>query len=155
TDKAPNSADSSRSFNPFMIANGRIVDIVSRGVFILDAKTGKEQPYTRTKDRGVGTGKYSQFFANGIILFGTKGLGILDFDGNLIAGVDAKNINDFVATEEEVWVLENKKFTRVDAKAGDVLERSELKRGEQVFFSTSGKTLAKFNASDKQLAIIR
>ncbi|WP_188442894.1 PQQ-binding-like beta-propeller repeat protein [Planktosalinus lacus] len=155
TDKASNSADIAKSFNPFMVSNGRIVDIVSKGIYIHDAKTGKELSYTRSKDLGVGKVKYSRLYANGIILFGTKGLGILDFEGNLIAGVDAKNIRDFAATRDEVWVLEKKTFTRVDAKAGDVLESSELKKSEHVFFSPSGKTLAKFNASDKQLAIIR
>ncbi|MEX2350091.1 MAG: hypothetical protein WD554_04370, partial [Flavobacteriaceae bacterium] len=155
TDKAPNSADIAKSFNPFMVSNGRIVDIVSKGIFIHDAKTGEELSFTRTKDLGVGKVKYSQFYANGIILFGTKGVGILDFDGNLIASVDAKNVQDFAATQDEVWILENKKFTRVDAATGDVLESTELKKSENVFFSPSGKTLARLNASNNQLSIIR
>src|SRR5690606_29283567 len=42
TEKAKNSADVSKMFNPFLIANGRIFDIVSKGIYTLEAKTGTE-----------------------------------------------------------------------------------------------------------------
>lgn len=153
TKKASNSADITKLFNPFMVSNGRIVDIVSQGIFIHDAKTGVELSYTRTKDLGIGRVKYSEFYANGILLFGTKGLAIIDFEGNHLASVATKSLLDVIATKEEVWVLENKTFTRIHSKNGDVLETNILPKTEHVFLSPSGNTIANFSTSNKQLSI--
>src|SRR5690606_16906951 len=78
TEKAKNSADIDKAFNPFMVKNGQIVDVVSRGVHILDAKTGKETSYTSTKDMEIGTVINSHLYKDGILLFGTKGVGVMN-----------------------------------------------------------------------------
>src|SRR5690606_20344627 len=87
TEKAPNSGDISKLFNPFMIDadNNRLIDVVSKAVYVFDAKTGEIMAHTTTKDLGVGTVKFSEFYANGLLIFGTKGVGVMDLQGNIIA----------------------------------------------------------------------
>src|SRR5690554_7363892 len=69
TEKAKNSGDLSNQFNPFMIDanNNRLIDVVSKGIYVFDAKTGKKISYTTTKDLGVGTVKFSEFHPNGLL----------------------------------------------------------------------------------------
>src|SRR5699024_7597969 len=57
TERTNNSADISKMFNPFMIdvTNHRIIDVVSKGIYVFDAKTGETVAHTSTKNLGVGT----------------------------------------------------------------------------------------------------
>lgn len=145
TEKAKNSGDISKQFNPFMIDanNNRLIDVVSKGIYVFDAKTGKKISYTTTKDLGVGTVKFSEFHPNGLLIVGTKGVAIMDVEGNVIGSVSTKNLKGFAATEKEIWLLEYKKFTRIDAKKGNILEELSLSKMDNIAFSPSGKTLAK------------
>lgn len=43
--------------------------------------------------------KLSRFFEKGILVFGTKGIGIMDFDGNIIQRVEAKNVKNVMAIQ--------------------------------------------------------
>lgn len=153
TERANNSADISKMFNPFMIdvTNNRIIDVVSKGIFVFDAKTGERIAHTSTKNLGVGTVVYSEFYPNGLLVFGTKGVGIMDLKGNIIASVPTKNLKGFAATDQEIWLLENKKFTRIDAKKGDTLEELSLGKTDNVAFSSSGKTLARNKGASVEL----
>ncbi|GGH38721.1 hypothetical protein IA57_04460 [Mangrovimonas yunxiaonensis] len=153
TEKAKNSADISKAFNPFMIDthNNRLIDVVSKGVYIFNAKTGENMAYTSTKDLGVGTVKFSEFFANGLLIFGTKGVGVIDFKGNIIASVSTKNIKGFAATAQEIQLLENKRFIRIDANTGKLLEEQPLGKTNQIAFSPSGKTLARAKGAHIEL----
>lgn len=145
TEKAKNSGDISKQFNPFMIdvQNNRLIDVVSKGIYVFDSKTGNEIAYTSTKDLGVGTVKYSEFFPNGLLIIGTKGVGILDFEGNIVGSIAAKNIHSFAATKEEVWLLENKRFLRIDAQNGTIIEELAISKRDFVAIASSGKALAK------------
>lgn len=153
TERARNSGDVSNSFNPFLIdaANNRLIDVVSNGVYTFDAKTGEKIAYTATKDLGVGTIKFSEFFPNGLLVFGTKGVGILDFEGNILATVSTNNLKGFAATTEEILLLESRKFARIDAQNGTVLEDVSFRNSDQVTFSSSGKILAKNNGTQIKL----
>jgi len=151
TEKAKNSADVAKMFNPFLIANGRIIDIVSKGIYTLDAKTGKEISYTTTKDLGVGTVVFSHFFEEGVLIFGTKGVGIMDYEGKVMLAVEAKNVKDFAANTKEVLLLENKKFTRIDLRGKKVAETVHFKNRESVVFSPSGKHVMKVNAKGDKI----
>ena len=144
TNKAKNSADVAKAFNPFIVANDRIIDVVSRGIYVLDAKTGEEISYTTTKDLGVGTVQYSHLYNGGMLLFGTKGVGVMNLDGAVIASVPAKNVKGFTTTpDEELWLLESKRFIRVDARQGEILETQALNQKDYVVFSPSGNMLAR------------
>lgn len=145
TEKAKNSGDLSKQFNPFIIDtnNNRLIDVVSKGIYVFDAKTGKKISYTTTKDLGVGTVKFSEFHPNGLLIVGTKGVAIMDVEGNVIGSVSTKNLKGFAATEKEIWLLEHKKFTRIDAKKGNILEELSLNKMDNIAFSPSGKTLAR------------
>src|SRR5690606_17780163 len=104
TNKAKNSADVAKAFNPFMFANGQIIDIVSRGVYILDARTGKEISYTTTNDMGVRPVEYSDLHAAGMLLFGTKGVGIMNSDGTFVASIPTKTVKGATPTPDgEIW----------------------------------------------------
>lgn len=145
TARARNSGDISKSFNPFLIdANSnRLIDVVSSGIYVFDSKTGEQIAYTTTKDLGVGTVKFSEFYPNGLLIFGTKGVGVMDFKGNIIASVPTNNLKGFAATEKEIWLLENKKFTRIDAEGGNLLEELTLNKTDNIAFSPSGNILAR------------
>ncbi|PKD19453.1 hypothetical protein APR41_15955 [Salegentibacter salinarum] len=145
TDKARNSADRAKAFNPFLISNARIIDFVSKGIYTLDARTGQKIAYTTSRDLGVGTIKSSRFFEKGIYIFGTKGIGIMDFDGKIILNVEARNVKDVVANSNEVWILENNKFTRVNLQLAKITENITFKSRETMVFSPSGKYLLKVN----------
>src|SRR5690606_32069470 len=136
--------DISKLFNPFMIDadNNRLIDVVSKAVYVFDAKTGEIMAHTMTKVMGVGTVKFSEFYANGLLIFGTKGVGVMDLQGNIIASVPTKNLKGFAATEQEIWLLEYKKFTRIDAKNGNLLEELSISKAGNIVFSPSGKALA-------------
>lgn len=153
TEKAKNSADISKAFNPFMIdaENNRLIDVVSKGVYLLDSRTGETISYTSTKELGVGTVKFSEFFANGLLIFGTKGVGVLDFKGNIIAGISTKNLKGFDATAREIQLLENKRFIRIDARRGTLLEEQSLGKTDQIAFSPSGKSLARAKGTQIEL----
>lgn len=153
TEKANNSGDISKMFNPFMVdvENNRLIDIVSRGIYVFDAKTGEKVAYTTTKDLGIGTIKFSEFFANGLLVFGTKGVGVLDLNGKIIASVPTKNLKGFAATAQEIWLLESNNFTRIDAKQGKVLQKLSLDKTNSVAFSASGKSLARTKGSKVEL----
>ncbi len=152
TNKAKNSADVAKAFNPFIVANDRIIDVVSQGVYTLDAKTGAEISYTSTKDMGVGTVKYSHLYSGGMLLFGTKGVGVINFDGTVIASVPTKNVKGFTITPDgEIWLLDSKNFIRVDAVRGEILETQALKQKDYLVFSPSGKILARYNGTNIQL----
>ncbi len=153
TEKAKNSADVSKMFSPFLIANGRIIDIVSRGIYTLDAKTGKEISYTATKDLGVGTVVFSHFFEKGVLIFGTKGVGIMDYEGEVVQSVETKNLKDFAANANEVLLLENKQFTRIDLQQQKVTETVSFKNRESVVFSPSGKHVMKLNAKGDKIEV--
>lgn len=152
TNKAKNSADVAKAFNPFIVANDRIVDVVSQGVYVLDAKTGEEISYTTTKNMGVGTVKYSHLYSGGVLLFGTKGVGVMNLDGTVIASAPAKNVKGFTTTSDgEIWLLESKKFIRLDARKGETLETQALKQADYFAFSPSGKILARCEGTDIRL----
>lgn len=153
TEKAKNSADIAKAFNPFIISNKRIIDIVSKGIYTLDAKTGKQIAYTATKDIGIGTVQFSRFFEKGILVFGTKGLGILDFNGNIIQSIEAKNVKNVMANTKEVWVLENKKFTRINLQEAKITETISFKSRETMVFSPFGKYLLKVNTEGDKIEI--
>ncbi|WP_225036008.1 PQQ-binding-like beta-propeller repeat protein [Winogradskyella sp. SM1960] len=145
TDKAKNSADISKQFNPFMIDknNNQLVDIVSKGIYVFNAKTGEELSYLSTKDLGIGTIKFSEFYPNGLLVFGTKGVGLIDTSGNITGTISTKNLKSFAATEDELWLLENKKFKRVDTQKGNILEATSFNKTDLISFSSSGKSLAR------------
>lgn len=153
TEKAKNSADIAKAFNPFIVSKNLLIDIVSRGIYILNAKTGEKISYTSTKDLRTGTIKFSELYNNGIIIFGTKAVGVIDYKGNIIANVPAKNVKSFAVTEHEILLLESKSFTRIDAKSGKILETFSFKKADNVAFSPSGKTLAKYKG--KSITLIQ
>ena len=155
TEKAKNSGDISKQFNPFMIdvQNNRLIDVVSKGVYVFDSKTGNKITYTSTKDLGVGTVNYSEFFPNGLLILGTKGVGIMDFEGNIVGSIAAKNIHSFAATKEEVWLLENKRFLRIDAQNGTIIEESAISKSDFIAIASSGKALAKIKG--KKVEVFR
>ena len=155
TEKAKNSADLAKAFNPFLVNQDRIIDIVSKGIYIFDAKTGEKLAYSETKDLGVGTVMFSRFYDEGIILFGTKGVGVLDFDGQVVASIPSKNVKDCVVANGEIWLLENKKFTRLDSKQGKTLESIEFKQQESVSFSASGSSFVRVDPKRKELFVYR
>ncbi|PRD55775.1 hypothetical protein C5749_00270 [Sphingobacterium gobiense] len=92
--------------------------MVSKGIYLFDAKNGEKLAYAGTKDLGTGTVKYSHFYDGEVLLFGISGVGLLDFEGHIVASIPAKNVKGFAATGEEIWLLENRKLTRVDAQQG-------------------------------------
>lgn len=145
TEKAKNSADISKAFNPFMINENHIIDIVSKGVYVFDKKTGEKISYQSTRDLGVGTIKFSEFYENGLLLFGTRGLGIMNFNGAIINSISSRNIKGFAASSKEIWLLENKEFKRIDASNGEVLETLSHKNKENIAFSQSGKVFVKYS----------
>lgn len=153
TEKARNSGDISKSFNPFLIdaTNNRLVDVVSKGIYVLDSKTGENIAYTTTKDLGVGTVKFSEFYTSGLLIFGTKGVGVMDTNGNVIASVATQNLKGFAATDQEVWLLDDKQFIRIDAKNGGLLEELSISKADKVTFSSSGKTIARNNQTRIEL----
>src|SRR5690606_19645684 len=128
-------------------------DIVSKGIYTLEAKTGTEISYTTTKDLGVGTVEFSHFFEKGILIFGTKGVGIMDYEGNILQSVEAKNVKDFAANANEVLLLENKTFTRIDLQQQKVVETVSFKSRETIVFSPSGKHVMKLNAKGDQMEV--
>lgn len=95
--------------------------------------------------------KLSRFFEKGILVFGTKGIGIMDFDGNIIQCVEAKNVKNVMANTNEVWILKNKKFTRINLKEAKITETITFKNRETMVFSPSGKYLLKVNAQGNNI----
>lgn len=95
----------------------------------------------------------SRFFEKGILVFGTKGLGILDFDGNIIQSIEAKNVKNVMANTKEVWILENKKFTRINLQEAKITETISFKSRETMVFSPFGKYLLKVNTEGDKIEI--
>ena len=67
----------------------------------------------------------------------------MDFEGNIVGSIAAKNIHSFAATKEEVWLLENKRFLRIDAQNGTIIEESAISKSDFIAIASSGKALAK------------
>ncbi|MCE7054705.1 PQQ-like beta-propeller repeat protein [Algoriphagus sp. AGSA1] len=153
TNNAKNSADISQDFNPFMVQDGRIVDVVSAGVYLLDASTGEEIAYMKSKDMGVGKLVHSQFYAEGIMLFGTKGVAILDQTGKLRQTLDLANVEEYVIGDEEVWLANSNSFTKIGKRDFSLLEQVNFKQKENIYFSLNGKVLVKQNSKGDELSI--
>ncbi|WP_417200678.1 PQQ-binding-like beta-propeller repeat protein [Bizionia sp.] len=151
TEKAKNSSDISKAFNPFMIHGDYIIDIVSKGVYVFDKKTGQKISYVSTKDLGIGTVNFSDFYENGLLLFGTKGLGVMDFKGDIVARVASKKIQDVVITPKDLLVLEAKAFKRVSMQDGQLLEDVPFKNREHIAFSRTGKILVKYHQDQVEI----
>ena len=102
-----------------------------------------------------GTHKFelSRFFEKGILVFGIKGIGIMDFDGNIIQSIEAKNVKNVMANTKEVWILENKKFTRINLQEAKITETISFKSRETMVFSPFGKYLLKVNTEGDKIEI--
>src|SRR5690606_42110369 len=111
----------------------------------------EKQSYTTTKDLGVGTVKFSEFYPNGLLILGTKGVAIMDFEGNVIGSVSTKNLKAFTAMKEEIWLLETKRFLRLDAQEGTIMEESTFGKSDIITFSPSGRVLAKIKGAKVEL----
>ena len=99
----------------------------------------------------MGTVKFSEFYSNGLLILGTKGVAIMDFEGNVIGSVSTKNLKAFTATKEEIWLLENKRFIRIDAQEGTIMEESTFGKSDIITFSPSGRVLAKIKEAKVEL----
>lgn len=77
----------------------------------------------------------------------------MDYEGNILQSVEAKNIQDFVTNANEVLLLENKQFTRIDLQQQKVTETVSFKNRESVVFSPSGKHVMKLNAKGDKIEV--
>lgn len=151
TDKIKNRFGS--EYDPFLLDGNRIVDVSAKGIFIYDAKTGKEIKEISHKDIGVGRLRNQVIFDNGLILFGTKGVSIVDDAGNVQQNFeDFSKIRDY-RIGDEIWLVEKKRFTRIDASSFEILEDIEFKRKENVFFSPSGNYFIKLNEDGNAISM--
>ncbi|WP_271425204.1 PQQ-binding-like beta-propeller repeat protein [Aequorivita sinensis] len=153
TEKAKNSADISKQFNPFIIdtINNQLIDVVSKGIYVFDAKAGNKISYTSTKDLGVGTVKYSEFYPQGLLVVGTKGVAMMDYKGNINGSFATKNLKKYSAVEDELWLLEKNRFLRISGNNGAVIEETKIGKSNFITFSPTGRTLAKLKGTKVEL----
>lgn len=151
TDKIKNRFGS--EYDPFLLNGNRIVDVSAKGIYMYDAQTGKEIKEISHKDIGVGRLRDQIIFNNGLILLGTKGVSIVDDAGNVQQNFqDFSKIRDY-RIGDEIWLVEKKRFTRIDATTFAIIEDIEFKRKENVFFSPSGNYFTKLNADGDEITV--
>src|SRR5699024_3249692 len=100
-------------FDPFLLSKNRIVDVSSKGIHIFDAKTGKEVKNVSFKNIGVGRFRNHVIFDQGILLLGTKGLAVIDNQGEVKEVIDDVGKIHNLAINEEIWLVEKKRFIKL------------------------------------------
>ncbi|MGM0634526.1 MAG: PQQ-binding-like beta-propeller repeat protein [Bacteroidota bacterium] len=151
TDKIKNRLGT--DYDPFLLNDDRIIDVSSKGIHLYDAQNGNEIKSINYKKIGVGKFKNQLAFSKGIILIGTKGLAIINNQGEVKNTFhDIKKINDIVINDE-IWILEKKRFVRMSLNPIEVIEEIQLQKDEQMFFSTNGKSLIKQDQTSNRFTI--
>src|SRR5690625_1992298 len=141
-------------FDPFLLSKNRIVDVSSKGIHIFDAKTGKEVKNVSFKNIGVGRFRNHVIFDQGILLLGTKGLAVIDNQGEVKEVIDDDGKIHNLAINEEIWLVEKKRFIKLSTDPLAKIEEMELNRNEMVFFSPNGTYIMKLNADTNQIVFL-
>lgn len=143
-------------FDFFTLSDDKIIDVSSKGVHTYDALTGKEISFIDFKDIGVGRFRNYMPFKNGLILFGAQGISFTDLEGNILKNIkDTKRINDFLIGENEIWLVEERRFIRLDIKTLENIEIIDFKRNEDILMSPSGNSFFKINQDATQLTMYK
>ncbi|MFN2260621.1 MAG: PQQ-binding-like beta-propeller repeat protein [Psychroflexus sp.] len=151
TDKIKNRFGSDT--DPFLLDGNRIVDISAKGIYFYDSMSGEENAFIKFKAFDVGRLRNHIIYKNGLILLGTKGVSFTDDYGNV-----KHTIEDFGKVRDyriggEIWLVEDKRFVRLNAETLEVLDDLSFKRKENVFFSPSGKHFLKLNEEGTKLNV--
>jgi len=142
------------SHDPFLLDGDRIVDLSANGVHIYDSRTGKEISTVDFKEIGVGRLRNNFVYEDGIILFGVNGVAIIDNSGNVKKKFpEIDKINDYKKVGNEIWLVEDKRFMRLNLKNMEIVETVEFKRRENVFLSPTGERVVRVNQNGDALSV--
>lgn len=136
TDKVKNRLGT--DFDPFLLNNNRIIDFSSKGIHFYDAQTGKEYKVTSYKKVGVGKFRNQFIFDEGMILLGTKGVAIVDNNGEVkITFDDMDEVRD-VRIGEHIWLIQKDRLISLTTNPIEIIKDVKLQKNEKIHFSPSG-----------------
>lgn len=127
-------------YDYFTLMYDAIMDASSTGLQLYNRFTGELLKEVSFRDIGVGRLRNYSSHPGGFAIFGTDGVALVSASGEVQKELDMGNIQNFFADEDEIWLLDNRRFRRLDASSLEVLSELDYPRRDMIEFSPTGNS---------------
>ena len=127
-------------YDYFSLMDNAIMDASSTGLLLYDRYTGELLQEVSFRNIGVGRLRNYSAHPNGFAIFGTDGVALVTATGEVQKELDMGNIQNFFADEEEIWLLDNRRYRRLDAHSLEVLSELDYPRRDIIELSPTGNS---------------
>lgn len=131
-------------YDYFSLMDDAIMDASSTALLLYDRSTGELLQEVSFRDIGVGRLRNYAAHPNGFAVFGTDGVALISASGEVLRELELGNIQNFFASEEEIWLLDNRKYVRLDAQSLETISELDYRRREIIEFSPTGNSFVHF-----------
>ncbi len=142
-------------YDYFSLMDDAIMDASSTGLLLYDRFTGELLQEVSFRDLGVGRLRNNSAHPNGFAIFGTDGVALVSASGEVLKEIDLGNIENFFADEDEIWLLDNRNYVRLDARSLKVISELEYRRREIIEFSPAGNSFVHLHGSGMSVYNLR
>lgn len=127
-------------YDYFTLMDDAIMDASSTGLQLYDRFTGELLQEVSFRDIGVGRLRNYSAYPGGFAVFGTDGVALVSASGEVLKELELGNVENFFADEDEIWLLDNRNYVRLDARSLEVISELEYRRRDIIEFSPTGNS---------------